>query len=85
MEVCGEDLVSPQSVTKWCVEFQSRRVLMEDCERSGSPTTGGIADRSALADSVIHSSVNITVGEVQHALYLSHKTLTRHHHSRLRV
>jgi hypothetical protein len=83
MEVCGEDVASLQSVAKQCVDFQSRTVRTEDCERSSSPTTAGTADRSAFIDIVIHNNVKTAVGKLQHDSYLSHGTLTRHDHSDL--
>lgn len=77
VDVYGEDVMTRQSVAKWCVHFRAGRVIMEDSERRGRPTTANTANNRTLVEKAIRSNSRITVRELHQDLNLSHGTVIK--------
>jgi hypothetical protein len=77
VEVYEEEVMSHQSVAKWCSDFKSGRVGITDNERSSRPTAASTPENKANVEAAILGNRRVTLSELEHDLGLLHGTIVR--------
>jgi hypothetical protein len=77
VEVYWEEVMSCQSVAKWCSHFRAGRVGTTDNGISGRPTTASTPENKACVEAAILEKRRVRVSELEHDLSLSHGTIIR--------
>ncbi|GBN34856.1 hypothetical protein AVEN_254846-1 [Araneus ventricosus] len=70
--VCGENVMSLQTIAKWCNMFEKGRPDIDNDTRDGRPSTATNSEIAARMNESILANRSVTVDEIANKLDISH-------------